>query len=700
MRYIPLLLIIALISCKGQNTESMKHKFTNDLINETSPYLLQHAHNPVNWNAWNDNTLAQAKQENKLIIISVGYAACHWCHVMEHESFEDSLVAQTMNSNYISIKVDREERPDVDQVYMNAVQLMTGRGGWPLNVVALPDGRPVWGGTYFKKNQWIKALEQISKTFKESPEKLYEYADKLEQGIKSIDLVSLNTNEAVFETEYIENIVKKWSRQFDNIEGGMNRSPKFMMPNNYHFLLRYAYQNNDEKLQDYVNLTLTKMAYGGIFDQIGGGFSRYSTDIVWHIPHFEKMLYDNAQLVSLYADAYLITKNELYKDVITESLAFVKRELTAPNGVFYSSLDADSNTEEGELEEGAFYVWKKETLKTLIETDYDIFSDYYNINNYGLWENKNYVLIRKDDDDAILKKHKLTKEDLQEKKENWKHLLFNEREKRDKPRLDDKTLTSWNALMLKGYVDAYRVLGDESYLNSALKNANFIINTQLREDGGLYHSYKNGKSTINGYLEDYAASIESFIALYENTLDQKWLNNSRDLTNYTLDHFFDDTNKMFFFTSDEDASLITRNIEYRDNVIPASNSIMAKNLFKLSHYFDNETYLRIATTMLNNVKPEIESYSSSYSNWLDLMLNYSNEFYEVAIVGQEVFEKIKELNNTYIPNKMIVGSLIENDLPLLKNRYAEGKTLIYVCVNKACKYPVEQVEEAIKLIKN
>jgi len=700
MRYIPLLLIIALISCKGQNTESMKHKFTNDLINETSPYLLQHAHNPVNWNAWNDNTLAQAKQENKLIIISVGYAACHWCHVMEHESFEDSLVAQTMNSNYISIKVDREERPDVDQVYMNAVQLMTGRGGWPLNVVALPDGRPVWGGTYFKKNQWIKALEQISKTFKESPEKLYEYADKLEQGIKSIDLVSLNTNEAVFETEYIENIVKKWSRQFDNREGGMNRSPKFMMPNNYHFLLRYAYQNNDEKLQDYVNLTLTKMAYGGIFDQIGGGFSRYSTDIVWHVPHFEKMLYDNAQLVSLYADAYLITKNELYKDVITESLAFVKRELTAPNGVFYSSLDADSNTEEGELEEGAFYVWKKETLKTLIETDYDIFSDYYNINNYGLWENKNYVLIRKDDDDAILKKHKLTKEDLQEKKENWKHLLFNEREKRDKPRLDDKTLTSWNALMLKGYVDAYRVLGDESYLNSALKNANFIINTQLREDGGLYHSYKNGKSTINGYLEDYAASIESFIALYENTLDQKWLNNSRDLTNYTLDHFFDDTNKMFFFTSDEDASLITRNIEYRDNVIPASNSIMAKNLFKLSHYFDNETYLRIATTMLNNVKPEIESYSSSYSNWLDLMLNYSNEFYEVAIVGQEVFEKIKELNNTYIPNKMIVGSLIENDLPLLKNRYAEGKTLIYVCVNKACKYPVEQVEEAIKLIKN
>jgi len=700
MKYIPLLLIITLISCKGQNTEPMKHKFTNDLINETSPYLLQHAHNPVNWKAWNDNTLAQAKQENKLIIISVGYAACHWCHVMEHESFEDSLVAQTMNSNFISIKVDREERPDIDQVYMNAVQLMTGRGGWPMNVVTLPDGRPVWGGTYFRKKQWINALEQISKTFKESPEKLYEYADKLEQGIKSIDIVSLNTNEAIFENEFIDKTVKKWSRQFDNREGGMNRSPKFMMPNNYHFLLRYAYQNNDEKIQDYVNLTLTKMAYGGVFDHIGGGFSRYSTDIVWHVPHFEKMLYDNAQLVSLYADAYLITKNELYKNVITQSLEFIKREMTAPNGVFYSSLDADSNTEEGELEEGAFYVWKKDTLKTLINTDYPLFSDYYNINNYGLWEDGNYVLIRKDDDATILKKHKITKEELQEKIENWKHILFTEREKRDKPRLDDKTLTSWNALMLKGYVDAYRVLRDETYLDSAIKNANFIINTQLRGDGGLNHSYKNGKSTINAYLEDYATTIDAFIVLYENTLDQKWLSISKDLTNYALDHFFDDTNKMFFFTSNEDASLITRNIEYRDNVIPASNSIMAKNLFKLSHYFDNETYLTIATAMLNNVKPEIESYSSSYSNWLDLMLNYSNEFYEVAIVGEDVFEKIKDLNNTYIPNKMIIGSQSENELPLLKNRYVEDKTLIYVCVNKACKFPVEQVDEAIKLIKN
>ena len=303
----------------------MEHTYTNALVNETSPYLLQHAHNPVDWNPWNETTLEKAKTENKLMLISVGYAACHWCHVMEHESFEDSLVAQVMNKNFINIKVDREERPDVDQVYMNAVQLMTGSGGWPLNVIALPDGRPVWGGTYFKKAQWMDALNQISKLYIENPKKLHDYADKLEAGIKTLDVVELNTDDPVFEKPFIQNAVKNWSKQFDNNQGGMDSAPKFMMPNNYHFLLRYAYQNNDSELLDFVNLTLTKMAYGGVFDQIGGGFSRYSVDAKWHVPHFEKMLYDNGQLVGLYTDAYLITKNELYKDVVTETLAYIKR---------------------------------------------------------------------------------------------------------------------------------------------------------------------------------------------------------------------------------------------------------------------------------------------------------------------------------------------------------------------------------------
>jgi uncharacterized protein YyaL (SSP411 family) len=677
----------------------MTHQYTNDLINETSPYLLQHAHNPVNWNAWHDEVLAKAIAQNKLILISVGYAACHWCHVMEHESFEDIEVAQIMNDNFINIKIDREERPDIDQVYMNAVQLMTGKGGWPMNVIALPDGRPVWGGTYFQKDQWMSALEQISELYVKNPEKLIEYADKLEHGLKSMDLISLNSEEAVFTNEFIEKSLDKWSSQFDHREGGMKRSPKFMMPNNYHFLLRYAYQNNDEKLQKFVNHTLTKMAYGGVFDQLEGGFSRYSVDVKWHVPHFEKMLYDNGQLVSLYADAYLITKNELYKTTITETLDFVKNNLTNDEGAFYSSLDADSNNASGKLEEGAFYVWKKEELKTLLESDFELFSDYYNINVYGFWEHDNYVLIRRDDDESIIKKYNITETELLQKKNNWKSILLKERNKRDKPRLDDKSLTSWNALMLKGYVDAYRVLKNPEYLAVAEKNAHFIINKQLREDGGLNHSYKEGKSTINGYLEDYATTIAAFLDLYEVTLNETWLNTARDLANYSFDHFFDEKSKLFYFTSNMDASLVSRSVEYRDNVIPASNSIMAKNLFKLAHYFDNQHYSKTARTMLNNVKPEIVDYASGFSNWLDLMMNYTNPYFEVAISGKDVMQKLNELHQTYLPNILIAASNKESNQPLLQNRYVEDETLIYVCVNNSCKLPVIETAEAIKLLK-
>jgi uncharacterized protein YyaL (SSP411 family) len=693
-----LLIIATLVSCNKNSSDKMAHKYTNDLIHETSPYLLQHAHNPVNWKAWNDETLAEAKETNKLILISVGYAACHWCHVMERESFEDSLVAQVMNNNFINIKVDREERPDVDQVYMNAVQLLTGSGGWPLNVVALPDGRPVWGGTYFQKNQWVSALNQIVKVYNDEPEKLKQYASQLEKGIKSLDVVNLNTNEAVFTSEFIEKAIITWSQDFDHDKGGTKRAPKFMMPNNLHFLMREAYQNNDSALQTYVNNSLTKIAYGGVYDHIGGGFSRYSVDDKWHVPHFEKMLYDNAQLVSLYSDAYLITKNPLYKTTVLETLAFVKRELTDEDGSFYSSLDADSDTASGELEEGAFYVWKEEELKSLLGDNFNLFSDYYNINDYGYWEHDNYVLIRTKSDNEIIASHNLDPYLLEEKISSWKSILLKERAKRSRPRLDDKALTSWNALMIKGYVDAYRVFGEEEFLNIAKKNAQFIIGKQLKEDGGLYHTYKDDKSTINGYLEDYAATIEAFIALYELTLEQQWLEHSRNLTNYAFDHFFEDSSKMFYFTSDEDAALVSRTIEYRDNVIAGSNSIMAKSLLKLSHYFDNEAYLNTSKTMLNNVLPEMEQYPSTFSNWLDLMLNFSHNYYEVAVVGKEAKEKIMELNKTYLPNKLIIGSTEDNDLPLLKNRYIEDQTFIYVCVNKACKLPVSEVEKAIPLI--
>ncbi|NER18254.1 thioredoxin domain-containing protein [Spongiivirga citrea] len=668
---------------------------TNDLQDETSPYLLQHAQNPVNWKAWKEAPLEYAKANNKLLLISVGYAACHWCHVMEHESFENEEVAKIMNDNFVNIKVDREERPDVDQVYMNAVQLMTGRGGWPLNVIALPDGRPVWGGTYFQKEEWTRTINQISELYQKDPDKMIEYATKLEEGIKSLDLIEPNPEEANFTLDNINTAVASWSRSFDNKKGGLNRAPKFMMPNNYHFLLRKAYQTDDKELMSYVNFTLTKMAYGGIYDHVGGGFSRYSVDDKWHVPHFEKMLYDNAQLVSLYADAYLLGENELYKRTIEESLTFVERELMSDEFAFYSSLDADSLDENNELEEGAFYVWKKDELEEILGSSFDVFKDYYNINNYGFWEKKNYVLIRDEDEKEIAKKHNITVEELQDQIATAKTKLFHIRAKRNRPRLDDKSLTSWNALMLKGYVDAYRVFGNEHYLDIAIKNATFIKNKQLRPDGGLNHTYKDGTSSINGYLEDYAATIQAFIALYESTLDAQWLNLSRDLTNYAFDHFYDNKSGFFFFTSNEDAALVSRSIEQLDNVIPASNSIMAKNLYDLALYFGNKQYKTSAVNMLNSVKPNIDQYPTSHSNWLDLMLNFVGEYYEVAIVGEDAKKRIAELNKTYIPNKLIVGSKGESNLYLLENRYTEGETMIYVCVEGACKLPVTEVDAAI-----
>jgi len=672
-------------------------KMSNNLINENSPYLLQHAYNPVDWNPWDKQYLEKAKKENKLVVISIGYSSCHWCHVMEKESFEDSLVASIMNEKYISIKVDREERPDVDQVYMNAVQLMTGSGGWPLNVVTLPDGRPIWGGTYFPKDQWINALTQISDLYNKEPEKFINYAETLEKGIKSLDIITTNDNQELASID-LDKHIRSLVNKIDKKNGGFSGAPKFMMPNNIHFLLRSAYQNNDKETLKLVNLTLEKMAYGGVYDQIGGGFSRYSTDDKWHIPHFEKMLYDNAQLISLYSDAYLVTNNELYKNVVYETIAFVLKELKNPNGGFYSSIDADSKSLDGKENEGAYYIWKEDELKKLLKDDFVVFSDYYNINEYGYWEDDNYVLIKNKSDAAFAKAHNLSKEQVSQKIDTWKKILIKARNKRSMPNIDDKILTSWNGLMINAFIDAYRVFKDENFLDVASSSAEFIVKNMKKTDGGLYHSHKDGKSKINGYLEDYAAAIQAFLNLYENTLDEKWLNISNDLMKYTYENFFNDETNMFYFTSKLDDKLISRTIAFRDNVIPSSNSIMANNLFKLSHYFDNKTYLNSSQQMVNNIKDQIELYPGGFSNWMNLILNINKNFYEVAVVGSKAIEKIKELNENYLPNKIIIGSLENNSLPLLKNRYVEGETYIYVCVNKACKMPVKTVKEALKLI--
>ena len=688
-----ILFFLLLSACK-------KDQHTNDLIHETSPYLLQHAHNPVNWKAWNKETLELAKKENKLLIISIGYSACHWCHVMEEESFENDSIAKIMNENFISIKVDREERPDIDQVYIDAVQAMTGKSGWPLNCIALPNGKPVFGGTYFTKEQWESAISQMSDLYKNNPDKVISYANNLTNGLNKAQLITQNSSEANFKKNEVIESVKIWKEHLDFNFGGNMGNQKFPLPNNLSYLMRYAFQFNDLEIKNYVENTLNKMANGGIYDQIGGGFSRYSVDGKWHIPHFEKMLYDNAQLTSLYSKAYLITKNENYKNIVFETLQFVERELSNKNGAFYSSLDADSKNENNKLEEGSFYAWKASELKALLIDDFDLFAKYYNINANGLWEKDLYVLFKNTSDADFAKNNDIEEKVLKEKIINWKKTLFKARDKRPKPHLDDKTLTSWNALMIKGYLDAYKVFKNPNYLKIATKNANFILENLSKKDGGLFHNYKNKKSTINGYLEDYATVIDAFISLYQVTFNEDWLKKANQLTIYSFDHFYDDKSGLFFFTSGLDDTLITRKIEIIDGVIPSSNSILAKSIFELSHYYSNKKYESTAKSMLNTLKADINVSPSGYSNWLETFTNYTNPYYEIAISGENALSKLTSLNQYYLPNVLISGATAKSKIPLLEERFYEDKTYIYVCVDGTCKLPETIVEKAINKLEN
>jgi uncharacterized protein YyaL (SSP411 family) len=696
-----LILILGVIlntaSCNRETTTNdmdSTHQHTNHLINETSPYLLQHAHNPVEWYPWGEEALKKAKDENKLLLISIGYSACHWCHVMEHESFEDTVVAKIMNENFVCIKVDREERPDIDQIYMSAVQLMNQRGGWPLNCFATSDGKPFYGGTYFPKDSWMKILEQLNKEYTNNPQKVIDFANKLTQGVQQSELISVNPNPSNFDMEVLDVMVQNWKPRFDTKEGGPNKAPKFPIPNNYQFLLRYYHATKDKEVLDHVLLTLDKMAQGGIYDQIGGGFARYSTDILWKVPHFEKMLYDNAQLVSLYSEAYQLTKKELYKTVVYETIEFVERELMDKSGAFYSALDADS-----EDEEGKFYVWTKDELKVLLKDDFELFSKYYNINTKGFWEHGNYILLKDKSDADFIAKENITHEALNRKTKTWKALLLKERENRIRPGLDNKSLTSWNALMLKSLTDAYQVFNDDKFLTLAQKNAAFIVSKQLKAEGQLLHNYKNGTSNINGFLEDYCFTIEAFLGMYQITFDEEWLHKSNKLAKYATKHFYDEASGMFYFTSDDDKGLIARKMELTDNVIPASNSSMAKALFQLGHYFDNNDYNKKAETMLNTIQSQIGNYGAGYSNWGQLMLNNTQPYYEIAICGKDCQKKKQELNKTYLPNKLLLGSNKESILPLLEGKMVTGETRIYVCVNKACQMPTTSIEDALKQIK-
>ena len=663
----------------------------NSLIKESSPYLLQHANNPVNWYAWNDETLALAKKENKLILVSIGYSACHWCHVMEHESFEDEQVATIMNENFINIKVDREERPDIDMVYMGAVQLMTGQGGWPLNCFALPDGRPIYGGTYFPKKQWINVLGNLADLFATNPDKAYEYAAHLTDGLEQLEIPKVYDGTS-FDLLTLTNSVYKWKQSFDTEHGGPNRAPKFPLPNNYQFLLNYHFYENDLNVKKHLDVTLTKMAWGGIYDQLGGGFARYSTDVLWKVPHFEKMLYDNAQLVSLYSEAYKQTKNELYKKIVYETIDFVKRELTNPDFGFYSALDADS-----EGIEGKYYVWQKEELHRLLKNDFELFADYYCVNDIGYWEDENYVLMRDTEESIIALKHNVSISELQQKIKACNAILLDVREKRVKPGLDNKVLASWNGLMCKALADAYLVFEEEDFKTLALANANYLVKNYCKENGQLLRVINNNTS-ISGFLEDYAFVIDAFLSVYLITANENWLLKAKALTDYTLKHFYDDKQNTYYFTDSSQEKLVVRKSEWSDNVIPASSSQMAINLYKLSIYFDNTNYRQISEKLLKSVIKEIESYGPGYSNWACLLLQYLKPQIEVVIVGKSVNENLVALYKQSPPNVIFALSDKTSDLPLLKNRYVEGQTLIYVCKNNSCLLPTETVAEALKQI--
>lgn len=656
----------------------MQHKHTNDLVNETSPYLLQHAHNPVNWQGWNEQAWTRARAEDKPVIVSIGYSACHWCHVMEHESFEDEVVAQIMNEHFICIKVDREERPDVDQIYMDACQLISGRGGWPLNAVTLPDGRPIYAGTYFPKENWKQVLLYFVNYWKTQREEALERAQQITHGIRVMDAIEVKKDLQDFTTNDRALLFQKIDATWDYELGGRSGAPKFPMPVTLQYLLHNYYYTKNEKALQALTITLDSMMNGGIYDQLGGGFARYSVDAHWEIPHFEKMLYDNAQLVSLYAMAYRVTKNVRYKEVVYETLEFVNRELSGASGGFYSALDADS-----EGEEGKFYVWGYDELIELLGAEFAAFAEVFEITPEGNFEG-HINLVRKPNVVA----------DAQQL-ERWKTTLLAERDKRIRPGLDDKILTSWNALMLKGYVDAYTTFGEERFLQRALQCASFIKSNLIQPDNSINRNYKSGKVTIQGFLDDYSFTCEAFIALYQASFDEQWLQTAKALADYAVQHFYNLNTGLFFYTAINDEPLIARKTETQDNVIPSSNSSLAKALFQLGVLYDSDDYRQKARRALHVMRENVLTHPAFYANWAMLADWFIDEPFEVAITGTNALELGKETGTYFKPDSILMGTLNGSELPLLKDKLKPGETNVYVCYRKTCGLPAKSFTEAL-----
>ncbi|MBE0663409.1 MAG: thioredoxin domain-containing protein [Bacteroidales bacterium] len=665
----------------------------NKLIHESSLYLRQHASNPVDWHPWGEEALSKAKAENKPLLISIGYSSCHWCHVMEHESFSDVEVADFMNRNFVNIKIDREERPDLDQLYMEAVQLLHGHGGWPLNCFALPDGRPFWGATYFKKSQWLEVLDQIISIYTTEPHTLLDQAEKISSGIGQMNLViaagsenkPVNFDPAV--------LYKKLADSFDKELGGFSGAPKFPMPTIYRFLLHYNVVSRNNSSLKHVILTLKRMAAGGIYDQVGGGFARYSTDRYWKVPHFEKMLYDNAQLIVLYCEAYLLSKEEKLRDTAIETIAFLEREMGSPETGFSSSVDADSP--EGE---GSFYTFSLDELNELLGVDAQMLIDYWKAGKEGKWEGNKNILLATVELDSFLAGNQLDKAKFDQKLQSARSILLEYRNKRPAPAIDPKIITSWNALMVQAYVNLYRVRGNSEYLDSAKQLASFILDRLGDESGGLLHVDDKGKS-IAAFLDDYAATILALISLHSSSFEEKWALKAAELAESAITQFYNDENGLFYFSGTRNEKTFALRQEIHDNVMPASNSMMMESLYLLGQIFENDRYLNIAQRAVFGMAESILKHPSAFSNWARLLLMMQKPFYTFAITGNNANDHLTELLQEFSPQMLIAGERNESQLPILRNRFKRDETLIYVCSGNECYPPVKTPAEAMKYLK-
>jgi len=666
----------------------------NKLVNEKSLYLKQHATNPVDWFPWSDEALKTAQKSDKLLLISVGYSSCHWCHVMEEESFTDDEVANVMNGNFINIKVDREERPDLDEIYMKALVLMTGSGGWPMNIIALPDGTPIWGGTYVPKNQWIQVLNQVSGFYNTRKDDVLEYAKSVKEGVQKEGLVKAVPRDDVYNSELQTELAEKAFKYADKVNGGIGSGQKFPLPSMLNFFMRYSNEYKSKEMKEFVFNSLIQISRGGINDRIDGGFHRYTVDNSWHIPHFEKMLYDNAQLLSVYSNGYKVFKEDRFLKELHNIYNFLDSKMTGDNGLIFSSISADTNYSDGNKSEGDFYVWKEDELKNILKKDFEWVSEYYNINQKGYWEKDNYVLYQTISDAEFASKLGISLAEFEKKLSKVNLSIRKEREKRVHPIIDNKIIFSWNALTIRGLVDSYKITKDQKFLTKALVINNSLVKHMINKNI-IQHTNSNFSSVL--FLEDYSYYIDALIGLYEVTFDQKFLNFADQLTVFTNENF-KELNGFYRFSTNQQTLFADSLIDLVDGVTPSANSVMNFNLFRLGHYYGNKEYLLQSKEMINNISDNLNDKVTDHLLWLNNSHNYSQKFYELAISGKNATSKANELMEKYLPNALIAASNTKSDLYLLKDRYFDDETYIYVCVDNTCKFPVTTATEAIKLM--